>query len=139
MDNVSGNNPNRNDSIPLDGGAGQPNRPEVAPAAGTPNISRAPLNLGTGASTPAPPPAPKAPVLRPAPPKPAAPASAGDRITTCRTFFAKLHPGALHFLDEQITAWLKDNPSIVIKGTNVITGEITEKKSEPSIVVVVWY
>ena len=139
MDNVSSSNP----PIPLTGGAGQPIRPEAAPATGTPNVSRAPLNLGGAASTPAaaaPPAAPKAPVLRPVPPKPAAGATpAGDRITTCKTFFTKLHPGAIRFLEEQITAWLKDNPAVVIKRTDVITGEILEKKSEPSLIIVVWY
>ena len=145
MDNVSSSNPDRSDNrnapIPLDGGAGQPIRPEAAPATGAPNISRAPLNLGGAAATPAPaatPAAPKAPVLRPAPPKPAAVAG-GDRITTCKTFFTKLHPGAIHFLEEQITRWLKDNPTIVIKRTDVVTGDVLEKKAEPSLIIVVWY
>ena len=133
MDNVSSSNP----PIPLDGGAGQPIRPGAAPATGTPNVSRAPLSLGGAASTPA---APKAPVLRPVPPKPAAGAApAGDRITTCKTFFTKLHPGAIRFLEEQITAWLKDNPAVVLKRTDVITGEILEKKAEPSLIIVIWY
>jgi hypothetical protein len=147
MDNVSSSNPDRSDGhttgIPLGGGAGQPIRPEAVPAAAPPNVSRAPLNLGGAAGTPAPaaPPAPpKAPVLRPVPPKPAAgAATTGDRITTCKTFFAKLHPGAIHFLEEQITAWLKDNPAVIVKQTDVITGEILEKKSEPSLIIVIWY
>jgi hypothetical protein len=157
MDNVSNAHPNpapnRNDSIPLDGAPGQPHRPEATPATVAPGISRAPLNLGGTVGTPpatvapaAPPKAPaatapaapKAPVVRPAPPRPA-PAAAGDRITTCRTFFTKLHPGAIKFLEDQITAWLKENPSVVIKRTDVTVGEITEKKSEPSLIIVVWY
>jgi hypothetical protein len=139
MDNVGSNHPtpNRTDSIPLDGAATPPARPEAAPAAAAPNVSRAPLNLG-GTGAPVAPPAPKAPVVRPAPPKPPA-AAGGERITTCRTFFTKLHPGAIKFLEEQITAWLKENPGIVIKRTDVTTGEITEKKSEPSLIILVWY
>ena len=141
MDNVGSNNPNpnRTDSIPLDSGAGQPVRPEAAQTVGAPNVSRAPLNLGGGISAPPPPAAPKAPVVRPAPPRPVASVGAGDRIANCKTFFTKLHPGAIKFLEEQITAWLKDNPGIVIKRTDVTTGEITEKKSEPSLIIVVWY
>jgi hypothetical protein len=146
MDNVSSTNPNpnpnRNDSPPLNGAPGQPIRPETTPATGVPNVSRAPLNLGGGVGTPAAPAAPaapKAPVLRPAPPKPAAGVAAGERITNCRTFFTKLHPGAIRFLEEQIIAWLKDNPSVVIKRTDVTTGEILEKKAEPSLIIVVWY
>ena len=148
MDNVSGNtpnpnpNPNRSDSLPLNDGTGQPTRVEAPPAAGAPSVSRAPLNLGGGATAPAAPAAPtapKAPVLRPAQPRPAPSTAAGDRITSCRAFFTKLHPGAIKFLEEQITAWLKDNPGIVIKRTDVTTGEITEKKSEPSLIILVWY
>ena len=136
MDNVSSSNP----PIPLNAGAGQPTRPEAAPATGTPNVSRAPLSLGGAAGTPAAAAPPKAPVLRPVPPKPAAGAApAGDRITTCKTFFAKLHPGAIHFLEEQVTAWLKDNPAVIVKRTDVITGEILEKKAEPSLIIMLWY
>ncbi|MCX5645784.1 MAG: hypothetical protein NTZ17_14065 [Phycisphaerae bacterium] len=143
MDNVGSNNPTPKPNAPilLESEAGQPIRLEPAPAVSSPNVSRAPLNLGSGAGAAAPsapPAAPRAPVLRPAPPRPAAVAG-GDRITACKTFFTKLHPGALHFLEEQITGWLKDNPGIVIKRTDVVTGEITEKKAEPSLIIVVWY
>jgi hypothetical protein len=144
MDNVS-SNPNRsdnlNDPIPLNGGVAEPARPEATGASASPGVSRAPLNLGGGTATPAAPVAPKAPVLRPVPPKPAASVGVapGGRITACKTFFTKMHPGALHFLDEQIAKWLAENPQIVIKHTNVIQGEITEKKIEQNIVIVVWY
>ena len=68
----------------------------------------------------------------------AGPAPAG-RIANCKTFFTKLHPGAIKFMDDQITAWLKDNPGVVIKRTNAVTGEIVDKKTEPSILITVWY
>ena len=140
MDNVSSSNPNRNGPTPPNGGAGESIPLEAAAASTPPNVSRAPLNLGGGVSTPAPPSAPKAPTaVRPLPPKPAVGAGAADRITACKTFFTKLHPGAMHFMDEQISKWLKENPQIVIKHTNVIQGEITEKKTEQNIVIVVWY
>ena len=143
MDNVGSNNPTPKPTAPspLEGETAPPIRLEPAPAAGAPSVSRAPLNLGSGAGAaapPAPPAAPRGPVLRPAPPRPAAVAGS-DRITTCKTFFTKLHPGALHFVEEQISGWLKDNPGIVIKRTDMVTGDITEKKAEPSLIIVVWY
>jgi hypothetical protein len=62
-----------------------------------------------------------------------------DRITGVKTFYTKLHPGAIEFLDEQISRWLTDNPGVTIKRTNVVTGDIVAKKTEPNIVVTVWY
>jgi hypothetical protein len=76
---------------------------------------------------------------RPIAPRPAASTAAVDRITSCKTFFTKLHPGAIKFLEDQITTWLKENPTVAIKRTNVIMGEVQEKKTEPNIVIVVWY
>lgn len=61
------------------------------------------------------------------------------RITGIKTFFTKLHPGAINFLDEQITDWLKKNPDIVVKRTNVVTGEIQSKKTDPNIIITIWY
>jgi hypothetical protein len=62
-----------------------------------------------------------------------------DRITGVKNFFTKLHPGAIEFMDEQITAWLRDNPGVQIKRTNTISGDIVGKKTEPSIIVTIWY
>ncbi len=153
MDNVS-NSPhaaeNRAEPAPAQRGTNEPPHPE---SPGNPaGVSRAPLNLGGAAATPGAPaaaraPAPVAakaagvPAARPVPPRPiAGPGlAAGGRITACKTFFTKLHPGAMHFLDEQVAKWLAENPNIVIKSTNVFQGEITEKKIEPNIVIVVWY
>jgi len=64
--------------------------------------------------------------------------SAG-RITGVKTFFTKLHAGAIEFLDEQIKKWLQDNPGVHIKLTNTTTGEIQGKKTEPNIIITVWY
>ena len=43
------------------------------------------------------------------------------------------------FLDEQITRWLAENPGIQIKQTNTATGEVEAKKTEPNIIITVWY
>jgi hypothetical protein len=56
-----------------------------------------------------------------------------------KTFFAKLHVGALSFLEEQIADWLKANPGITIKATNVTTGEVQAKVTEPNLIITVWY
>ncbi len=61
------------------------------------------------------------------------------RISGLKTFFTKLHPGALVFLDEQVTEWLKAHPDVQIKRTNVSVGEVMSKKTEPNIIINVWY
>ncbi len=159
MDNLANNSSHSDNSgkpIPVPNGPGSPAAVKENPAGNAPPISRAPLNLG-GTGTPvaspvavspaapaahavAPTPAPRAqapqmPIRKPvaAGPAPAA------RIANCKTFFTKLHPGAIKFMDDQITAWLKDNPGVVIKRTNAVTGEIVDKKTEPSILITVWY
>ena len=128
------------------------------------NVSHAPLNLGgppvvprAAASPPAVPRAAASPSAAPAAASPAAApvarvqmpkgtvvkssvqVASSDRITGAKTFFTKLHPGAIQFLDEQICAWLKANPGVVIKRTNVTTGEVQSKKTEPNILITVWY
>ena len=116
----------------------------------TNQVSRKPLTLGS--STPGAKPAPKPvqqpatrPVAKPAPAQAAA--SAGGvgsaakpgRITHLKTFFTKLHPGALVFLDEQVTDWLKAHPEASIKTTNVTVGEVQDKRTEPNLVINIWY
>jgi hypothetical protein len=129
----------------------------AAPPPNKPGISHSPLNLGGPSKTPpaaAQPPRPGAvnptaaqprPV-QPVQPRPQAiqqgpvqPAAATERVTGVRTFFTKLHEGAIDFLDQQISDWLKKNPDIKIKFTNTIFGDMTGKKTEPSIIITVWY
>ena len=159
MDNL-GNHSSRNDNsdkpIPFDNGPSATVPTKENPAGGTAPVSHAPLNLGgSGTGAPvassaavtatthagAPKPATKVAVAPQAPagrPAAAGPAPTG-RISNCKTFFTKLHPGAIKFMDDQITAWLKENPGIVIKRTNAVTGEIVDKKTEPSILITIWY
>jgi len=102
------------------------------------SVSHAPLNLGGGGAAP-----PK--IEKPVQPagltaaKSAERMSSAERITGVKTFFTKLHAGAIEFLDEIIAKWLKENPGISIKHTNLITGEIQGKKTEPNLIIVVWY
>ena len=127
MDNLSNISPDNNDSnepIPFDESEGT-------------SISHAPLNLG-GSDT-APLPTPTSPPARTVVKKQEQKVSSTDRITGVRTFFTKLHAGAIDFLSEQITEWLKKNPGIKIKQTNTTIGEIQAKKTEPNIIITVWY
>ena len=98
-------------------------------------VSHAPLDLG-GTS---PVQIPRVESPKPAAKKPTEKTASTDRIVGVKTFFTKLHPGALNFLDEQITRWLTENPGVQIKRTNVATGELQAKKTEPNIIITVWY
>ena len=105
---------------------------------GDTSVSHSPLSLG-GGTTEAPTAETAAHLVKPVEKKPAEKIVSADRIIGVRTFFTKLHPGAMEFLDEQIARWLNDNPGIVIKRTNTTTGEIQAKKTEPNIIITVWY
>jgi hypothetical protein len=133
MQNFEGNklagNEGFDDPIPLDDELDKP-IPLGDDDAGRASVSRSPLSLGGGKTAEA-----AKPVVR----KAAGAITSSDRITGMKTFFTKLHPGAMDFLDEQINKWLKDNPGIVIKQTNTTTGEVQGKKTEPSIIITVWY
>lgn len=136
MDNFDATNvgnQTRNDPIPLKDGAGEK------------GVSHAPLDLGGGmaqapqAAAPKPVVKPSSPSITAAAAKPAIKAPAVHRIEGVKTFFTKLHPGAIEFMDEQITRWLKENPEVDIKRTNVTVGEVQAKKTEPNILITVWY
>jgi len=144
MDDFESSNfpsPGRNtDPIPFDDGADL----------SEPSVSHSPLDLGGGGiieqipkeETPKIEMPSSLPVPAPKPPAASVPAgvpASGDRITGVRTFFTKLHVGAIDFVSEQIAKWLKENPDITIKQTNVVTGEIQGKKTEPNIIITVWY
>jgi hypothetical protein len=102
-------------------------------------VSHAPLDLG-GGSSPAPVAPAPAPAQAPAPKRTvSAPAVSEARITGMKIFFTKLHAGALDFLSEQITDWLKNNPGVVIKRTNAVVGEVAAKKTEANLIITVWY
>jgi hypothetical protein len=98
-------------------------------------VSHAPLTLGGGGA------AEPAQIKMPAPvaKKPAEKAVSSDRITGVKTFFTKLHAGSIDFLNEQIRIWLKENPGVVIKRTDIVTGDVAAKKTEPNLIITVWY
>jgi len=113
-------------------------------------VSHSPLSLGGGTAQVAKPVAVKptekkvstpdpSTQLRPAPSRAEGTGLIGGRITGVKTFFTKLHAGAMEFLDEQITKWLQENPGVHIKLTNTATGDVQGKKTEPNIIITVWY
>ena len=94
------------------------------------SISHAPLNLdGTTAS-----------LVEPASlKKTRGQVSSPARIEHVKTFFTKLHAGSIDFLEQQINTWLKENPGIVIKRINTTVGNVIAKKTEPNLIITVWY
>jgi hypothetical protein len=128
--------------IPFDDGLSDPVS-SAPPAAGSPGVSRAPLNLG-GLAEPASTPA-KTPTARIVTSSPITKKSSNehlvstDRISGLKTFFTKLHPGAMEFLDGLVNTWLQENPGVVVKRTDVATGDVQAKKTEPNIIVCIWY
>lgn len=119
------------------------------------SVSRKPLTLGASDTPKAQAaPKPQAPAAKPAAKPAARPASAqaaavskrvakavgsNSKIKGLKTFYTKLHPGALDFMDQQVTEWLKANPGVVIKRTNVAVGEVQAKKTEENIILCIWY
>ncbi|MHC4460353.1 MAG: hypothetical protein ACYS6W_06625 [Planctomycetota bacterium] len=102
-------------------------------------VSHSPLTLGGSGPIEAPKVKAAPQLTRPVEKKPQEKIVSSDQITGIKTFFTKLHPGALQFLDEQIGKWLKENPGVTIKRTNVTTGNVQAKKTEPNIIITVWY
>jgi DNA-binding Lrp family transcriptional regulator len=136
MDNFNSSNPfsnNLNEPIPLDKDVDEPIPFDDADMSET-GVSHSPLDLG-GSGTAEP---PKIEVPKPVV-KEVEKVVSTDRIVGVKTFFTKLHAGAINFLDEQIIKWLKENPGVTIKRTNIVTGEIQAKKTEPNIIISIWY
>lgn len=140
MDNLNHNNPNQqnlNSPVPS-GNTSDLSNPLENPGPSESGISHTPLDLGGSRAVDIPKrEPPKQAVQRPKPMTVSA--EPAERITGVKTFFTKLHTGAVIFLDEQITEWLQKNPDIIIKRTNVVVGEVQAKKTEPNIIITVWY
>ena len=142
MDNLDLGNPgpqDLNEPISLDGPIPFD---DISP--GESGVSHAPLDLGGAGAAKAPKVAPPRPAAKPSGStsrgeKRAGKTASTDRIVGVKTFFTKLHAGAISFLEEQIARWLKDNPGIVVKRTNVVTGDVVGKKVEPNIIITIWY
>ena len=104
---------------------------------GRSGVSHKPLSIGGGNSNQAPKVELAKPDIKKADKKIAS--SEGDRINSVKTFYTKLHSGSIDYIDEVINDWLKANPDVLIKKTNTVTGEVQGKKTEPNIIVTIWY
>lgn len=96
-------------------------------------ISHSPLDLGGSNSISM----ESAPAVSKVPSKPDSSESAN--ITKVKVFFTKLHAGSMDFLAQQINEWLSANPGVVIKRTNAVVGDVISKKTEPNLIITVWY
>ena len=137
MDNFDSSNlggPDFNEPIPLGEDLDKP-IPLDDIGAGGMGVSHSPLDLGGSSPVEI----PKIKVPKPVTMKPTEKVVSTERITGVKTFFTKLHAGAINFLDEQITKWLRENPDVVVKRTNIVTGPLQAKKTEPNIIITVWF
>ena len=99
------------------------------------SVSHAPLDFGGGTPSSSSEPPEEMPVIKDTGKKVSWP----DRITGVKTFYTKLHGGAIEFLDDIICKWLMENPGVTIKRTNTAVGDVVGKKTEPSIIITIWY
>ena len=136
MDNLGGVNSagseNPGGPIPFDE---DPNKPIPFDDSDNLSISHSQISLGNRKTSEA----SKIETPRPIRKEAAGQVAPSERITGVKTFFTKLHSGAIEFLDEQITSWLKKNPDITVKRTNTVAGDVIGKKTEPNIIVTIWY
>lgn len=63
----------------------------------------------------------------------------GQGATRMRIFHAKLSDTGLAYIEEQINDWLDNNPDIEIKFTSSTVGVVEAKRSEPNLILTVWY
>ena len=63
----------------------------------------------------------------------------GQGATRVRTFHTKLTDGAFAFLDNQINEWVDENQDVEVKFCNTTIGVVEGKRSEPHIIMTVWY
>ncbi len=132
MDNPKDNkifdNEDLNDPIPLDNDFDKPIPFDDSDLSDT-DISHAPLSLGDTSM-------PSTPSIKK---KSMEKVVSTDKITRIKTFYTKLHTGSIDYIDGQINDWLNKNPDVIIKQTNTVTGMVVGKKTEPNIIITVWY
>ena len=63
----------------------------------------------------------------------------GQNATRVRTFHAKLNDAAINYLSEQINEWIDSHEDVEVKFTNTTIGVVEGKRTEPHLIVNVWY
>lgn len=66
------------------------------------------------------------------------PTATGKGATRVRTFDTKLSRGAMEMLDEQINLWL-DETGYEVKFVSTTIGDVQGKKTEPHLIINIWY
>ena len=66
------------------------------------------------------------------------PNTTGTGAIHCKSFFCKLRPDALEYLDQQINEWLDAHPQYEVKFVSSASGELKGKVTEPAIIINVW-
>ncbi len=59
--------------------------------------------------------------------------------TRVRTFHVKLTDTAMHHLDNVINEWIDENEEIIVKFVKMTVGAVEGKKTEPHLIISVWY
>ncbi len=108
------------------------------------NISHSPLDLGGSRpievnKVPKPQPRPVAAPVVNIPKTSTVQSVPTGKITGVKTIYTKLHAGSLDFLDGLINDWIRENPTKEIKMVQTTVGELQGKKTEPNIIVVIWF
>lgn len=62
----------------------------------------------------------------------------GTGATHVRTFYCKLNPESLEYMEQQINEWLDAHPDYEVKQVTTSVGEWTGKIKEPAMIVTVW-
>jgi len=63
----------------------------------------------------------------------------GQGATRVRTFHTKLNDAAMRFMDQQIAEWIDSHDDIEVKLCSTTVGVVEGKRSEPHLIVTVWY
>jgi len=63
----------------------------------------------------------------------------GSGATRVRTFHTRLSDNAMAFLDSMINEWVDQDPDIEVKFSTITVGMVEGKKTEPHMIVMVWY
>jgi hypothetical protein len=63
----------------------------------------------------------------------------GQGASRVRVFHTKLADTAMSYLEGQINDWLDNQPEVEVKFSNTTVGMVEGKRSEPHLIITVWY
>ena len=62
----------------------------------------------------------------------------GTGATRCKIFYAKIAPAPMEYMQKTINDWL-DQEELEVKFVSQVVGVLEGKRSEPNIIVTIWY